>query len=218
MKKILFWTITPICVIGMFLLLLFLGTMSVVTIKCYDGDNYLFKEISIIKSMYDTYVFPQEIVGYEFLGWEDGSKEGFNLSKLGNMERVAKYATNTDMPTISIKTQDKQEINSKEEYTPSTISVTNCEENFIFSDVSAGVRWRGNSTLQAPKKPYRIKFDSKRNILGLNNGSKFKSWVLLADWYDLSYSRNYINFYIGSKLNIYCSDFKHVEQIGRAHV
>jgi spore coat protein CotH len=51
------------------------------------------------------------------------------------------------------------------------------------------IKGRGNSTWGMPKKPYRLKFDSKAKVLGLASA---KNWVLLANYSDKTLMRNYI--------------------------
>lgn len=115
------------------------------------------------------------------------------------------------LPKIYVATENEQKITSKEDYVSCTVSVNNCDEQYVLEEQEAQIRGRGNSTWHLAKKPYRIKFGSKQNLLGLNNGKKFKNWVLLAEAFDFSMSRNYINFYIGSFLNVYCSDCTFVD-------
>ena len=63
------------------------------------------------------------------------------------------------------------------------------------NEASAGIKVRGNSSayygdvsqILANKVPYRIKFDKKTNMLGLNNGAECKSWVLLKSDWELSW-------------------------------
>ena len=45
------------------------------------------------------------------------------------------------------------------------------------------IKGRGNSTWGLPKKPYKIKLDSKTNLFSMG---KNKHWVLLANYYDSS--------------------------------
>lgn len=120
----------------------------------------------------------------------------------------------TGFPEIRINTLNNAAILSKETYVPSSVTVGNCDSKYLMNQVSAGVRLRGNGTLEADKKPYRIKFDSKQNLLGLNDGAKMKSWVLLADYYDASMLRNATAFYLGNSLfnysDNYCSSYQHV--------
>lgn len=116
-----------------------------------------------------------------------------------------------EMPIISINTENNAEILDKENYVTSQVSITNCLDEFKKDNAEAGVRLRGNSTLRAPKKAYRIKFNKREGMLGLNNNAKCKSWVLLADYYDPSLLRNYAMFTFAKNLNIYSSDCQHVE-------
>ncbi len=117
------------------------------------------------------------------------------------------------LPRIDVNTSGVG-INSTENYTSAKISLSGCDEEFAFSDITAGIRLRGNSTAGAAKKPYRIKFDKKQNILGLNDGKKFKSWVLLADYFDSTMLRTYTTFSMADILNegkYFSSDFTPVE-------
>lgn len=82
-------------------------------------------------------------------------------------------------------------IASRKKYTSCVVDVFNCDEKLEINEASAGIKVRGNSSayygdvsqILANKVPYRIKFDKKTNMLGLNNGAECKSWVLLkSDW------------------------------------
>lgn len=118
------------------------------------------------------------------------------------------------LPEIKVTTADGAQINSKETYTTASITVSNCEDKYALNEVLAGIRLRGNGTLGAEKKPYRIKFDKKQGMLGLNDDAKAKSWVLLAEFYDYSMMRNGLAFSIGDAImngrGYYSSDFTHV--------
>ena len=52
------------------------------------------------------------------------------------------------------------------------------------------VKVRGNWTTSYEKKSFRIKFDDKQKMLGLNNGKAFKNWVLLSCYKDASMLRD----------------------------
>lgn len=54
-----------------------------------------------------------------------------------------------------------------------------------------GVRLRGNTTQEYPKKPFAIKLTSKASVLGM---PEHKRWVLLANWLDHSMIRNTVAF------------------------
>ncbi len=94
------------------------------------------------------------------------------------------------LPRVDIVTNNGAEINSRETYTSGKISISDSlESKNNINQATAGIRLRGNSTFSAPKKPYRIKFDSKQSIFGL---AKAKSWVLLAEWFDCSNMHNFV--------------------------
>ena len=87
-----------------------------------------------------------------------------------------------------------------------------CDDpSFNASNIQAQIRVRGNYTSNYTKKPFRLKFNSKTNLFGLNNGKKFKKWCLLADVKDSSMMRNLFTFTVGKKLlnsyNLYSSDY-----------
>ncbi len=126
--------------------------------------------------------------------------------------------TQTDIPVISVNTGGK-EVLSKEDYVNCTVNVYNVLQSNALTDATGGIRLRGNAScfygnkakIRANPVPYRLKFDSKVNILGLNNGAKFKSWVLLTNLdTEKDVIKTDIAFRIGRMLmkpdNVYCSD------------
>ena len=119
---------------------------------------------------------------YESLGVDAAAKEQFEKT----------VDAKTQLPIINITTKNNSElILSKEVYTDCVVDVFGAGEKYELNEVSAGIKVRGNSSAYYgdPEKikkntvPYRIKFDKKQNMLGLNDGAKCKSWVLLkTDW------------------------------------
>ncbi len=132
----------------------------------------------------------------------------------------------TVMPAIHINTADgkndwatrynrNSKIMGQIDYVDATVSTLSCEEEYALKHVDAEVKVRGNYTLDYEKKPIRIKFKEKTNLLGLNDGEEYKNWVLLADWKDLSMMNNTVAFYLGNTIlgsdGFYCTDFRNVE-------
>ena len=118
------------------------------------------------------------------------------------------------MPRLDIYTDDGHDVTSKDVYKHGTATLSNCHEKFAFEDVGVNIRARGNSTFGAPKKPFRLKFDKKQEMLGLNGGKAYKSWVLMADYYDGSMLRTFGTFKFAKALmesKYYSSDCTHVE-------
>jgi hypothetical protein len=72
--------------------------------------------------------------------------------------------------------------------------------NFTKTSYADSIRGRGNSTWAVDaKKPYRIKFDQKQSMFGLQ---KNKSWALLANYYDATFALNAVGFELGKRLGL----------------
>ena len=94
---------------------------------------------------------------------------------------------------------------TKLEYTDANISVIGSDiydAKDIYYAV-AGIKLRGNSTMGYAKKPFRIKFDKKQNVLGFG---KAKSWVLLADYLDPSALRNQVAYKLADRVNKFTAE------------
>ena len=61
------------------------------------------------------------------------------------------------------------------------------------------IRGRGNSTWDADKKPYKVKFYKGQNLFGMG---KNKHWILLANRYDNSLIRNRMTYWLGEQLGM----------------
>ena len=106
--------------------------------------------------------------------------------------------THTGLPVVVLNTPGNVDITSKEEYLEnSLISVLQNGAADEFSDFT-NVKGRGNSTWNAAKKPYAVKFDKKKSLLGLPDD---KSWVLLANYYDPTFVRNDLVFFMGHEVS-----------------
>lgn len=105
----------------------------------------------------------------------------------------------TNLPTLYITTDGGQLVTDTENYKKGRIivksSVPSEELNMITE-----IRGRGNSTWGMPKKPYRIKLDSKTQLLNLP--AKAKNWVLLANYADKTLIRNALAFKISEMVEL----------------
>lgn len=91
------------------------------------------------------------------------------------------------IPQVNIYTDDGCEITERYEYVGATVSITGVGEYESLAPAAAKIRGRGHSTWKFEKKPYRIKFDEKTRVLGME---KSRDWVLLANYSDKSLIRN----------------------------
>lgn len=103
-----------------------------------------------------------------------------------------------DMPIISIVTDSS--ISSKENYVSASVSVYTENGVSELEDTAISIRLRGNSTLNAPKKSYKMKFIAKQNLLDIGDGAA-KSWNLVANYYDTSMLRNMTAYEMGNMLD-----------------
>ncbi len=102
-------------------------------------------------------------------------------------------------------------------YEDCTITLTDADEKVVLDKVEAEVKVRGNWTTSYDKKPLRIKFKEKQNLLGLNEGENFKNWVLLAEYKDASMLRNKTALTVAGEIlgedGLYASDVELVEVV-----
>ena len=101
--------------------------------------------------------------------------------------------------TLYVTTDDGEDITSRDEYKACHIAL-NAKGSFTSYSASAGIRGRGNSSyLWYDKKPMRLRFDDKHKVLGL---SKARSWVLLANYRDVTDMMNTFVFEAGEWLGL----------------
>ena len=111
-----------------------------------------------------------------------------------------KYITFADeIPVMSINTAGGVSVNgtSDNDYVNATISITGSKQNNI-SNWAVTIRGRGNSTWGMPKKPYRIRGNSRNNLF---DRERVRNWALLANYADKSLMRNYIAHLLGRSLS-----------------
>lgn len=82
--------------------------------------------------------------------------------------------------------------------TTDRFSVYNADGTPNVEDVLCGIRLRGNSTQKFPKKPFAIKLESKKSVLGM---PAHKRWVLLANWMDRTMLRNAVALDIAHRVD-----------------
>ena len=120
-----------------------------------------------------------------------------------------------EMPTVYVKCKNNAPVISEDTYVECKVSIE-CECGELeFSNIDAGIRTRGNSSLPKDpinnQTPYRIKFNEKRSVLGLNSGAECKNWVLLKP----EQLTGAITFFMGQMIlsedGYYCSDSQLVE-------
>lgn len=159
---------------------------GVAEVKCSRGFRYV------------RYVGPSnsyaQIVDIGFYG-NPGKGDDSNLWQI------------TNLPTISINTVDGQLPFDKETYISSTFILISEDGSNVLEQSKTGIRERGNASREFPKKPYKIKFDKKQNIL--DAPAKAKKWTLINNYGDKTLMRNMLAFEIAEKMEMeyvpYCT-------------
>ena len=106
----------------------------------------------------------------------------------------------TGLPQLFVSTPNNVEITSKETWiNNANMSLSYAENNEWNFSASMSIRGRGNTTWGAAKKPYAIKLDSKQGIMGMPS---HKRWVLIANYFDNSFLKNHMAFYLSEKFGM----------------
>ena len=116
------------------------------------------------------------------------SEDGSGVIPEDPPEEYTGYLFQTELPTFKITATSP--ISSKYDYVPADYEMVSSSGEYDFT-VSGEIRLRGNYSLTMAKKPYRIKFDSKNEVVGM---PKSKSWYLLNEATDFSLMRNYLGY------------------------
>lgn len=126
--------------------------------------------------------------------------EGFDLAK-----------TPAQIDIVTADGTDITGTQGNQPYKTCTVSVTGGRDGENFSEAGAQIRVRGNNTASYDKKSFRLKFDVKINLLGLNGGAQYKNWVLLACYKDVSFLRDAVTFEMAKQMwkdsGLYVSDY-----------
>ncbi|MBN3489888.1 CotH kinase family protein [Acholeplasma equirhinis] len=110
------------------------------------------------------------------------------------------YNVASTLPKVFINLKNNKNINdvTREDYVDSSITISNTEDEFLLTAVSAEFKGRGNGSWvdSGPKKGYRIKFFDKQSLFG---EPKSKHWVILAsaNFNDVSLAKTKTAFDIG---------------------
>lgn len=155
-----------------------IGTISYADVSCSRGFRYV------------RYVGPNDarcnIAEIEFYGHE-GEGDDSHLYQL------------TNLPTVSIHTENNVEPFDKETEIPSQLTIISDDGTKLLSEAGS-TRERGNFSRTFPKRPYRIKFDAKQNVL--DAPAKAKKWTLINNYGDKTLMRNLLAFHLSRLLEM----------------
>lgn len=161
----------------------------------------MFHEYGVISQI--TYLDVNVSRGFRYVRYVGPNNSGCNIGELefygypGEGDDSHFYQL-TNLPTVVISTEGAEEPYDKEHNLNCFISVISEDGKRLVCDTGK-VRLRGNSSLHFPKKPYRIKFDSKHRPLA-DSPAKDKKWTLVANYDDKTLMRNLLAFRLSQYL------------------
>lgn len=106
------------------------------------------------------------------------------------------------LPVMYIEIDGREELVQKETRLRASMKLQGNDEfsdSSVLYDGEMEIKGRGNSTWLTNKKPYKIKLDSKSDLLGMG---KNKHWVLLSNPYDKSLSRNKLIYDLAADMGL----------------
>ena len=153
--------------------------MNYATVDCSRGFRYVRYRKSDMKGSY-------KIDSLAFYG-DAGKGNDSHLTQL------------TNLPTVTIHTLNNEEPYDKEHEIDCFISIISDNGQTLLAD-SAQIRLRGNASLGFPKKPYRIKFAHKHQVLGAPANAK--KWTLINNYGDKTLMRNQLAFELSRRFGM----------------
>lgn len=153
--------------------------MNYAEVNCSRGFRYVRYRKSDKKGEY-------KIAALEFRG-NPGAGEDSHLMQL------------TNLPTVVIHTKDDENPYDKEHEILCLVTIISDNGASVLTD-TATIRERGNASRTFPKKPYRIKFANKHNVLG--SKANAKKWTLLNNYGDKTLMRNQLAFELSRRLGM----------------
>ncbi|MBR4520790.1 MAG: CotH kinase family protein [Paludibacteraceae bacterium] len=136
-------------------------------------------------------------LGFRYVRYIGPNDARCNISELefyghkGEGDSTALYRP-TNLPCVVIHTENNREPYDKVNYIESIVTIIGADGS-ILQD-TAGLRLRGNASINFPKKPYRLKFNTKHKVL--DSPAKAKNWTLINNYGDKTLMRNIVAFHV----------------------
>ena len=155
-----------------------------------------YADVNVSKGFrYVRYVGPNSarcnIAELEFYGYESEGDD-------------SQYYQLTNLPTVVINT--KNNIDPYDKVNEIASSFTIIYANGSKVQIETGTtRLRGNASISFPKKPYRIKLDTKKHMFkdsDMKSPAKAKKWTLINNYGDKSLMRNLISFEVSRRMKM----------------
>lgn len=143
--------------------------------------------------------------GFRYVRYVGPSNARCNIAELefygnkgaGDDSRFYRFS---NLPTVIVHTLNNEIPHDKETQIVSQLTVLGDDGHEVILTGPGTIRERGNGSREFPKRPYRIKFDSKTRVLG--SPAKAKKWTLIPNYSDKTLMRNILAFEISKRLDM----------------
>lgn len=119
-----------------------------------------------------------------------------NVSLLISLDNSQFVPAQTYLPVLRINTDGGAAIGA-DNYVTGSLQVQDPQHAANNYTGTLNIKGHGNTTWAMPKKPYRLKLDSKAPLLGMPSS---KNWILLANYDDKTLLRNALAFELANRL------------------
>ncbi len=155
-----------------------------------------YADVNISKGFrYVRYVGPNEarcnIAELEFYGYESEGDD-------------SQFYQLTNLPTVVINTKDNVDPYDKVNEITSSFTIIYANGKMVQEETGT-TRLRGNASMSFPKKPYRIKLDSKKHMFknsDIKSPAKSRKWTLINNYGDKSLMRNLVSFEVSRRMKM----------------
>ena len=155
-----------------------------------------YADVNVSKGFrYVRYVGPNaarcNIAELEFYGYESEGDE-------------SKFYQLTNLPTVVINTQNHIDPYDKIHELTSSYTIIYANGTKVQEETGT-TRLRGNASISFPKKPYRIKLDTKKHMFkdsDMKSPAKAKKWTLINNYGDKSLMRNLVSFEVSRRMRM----------------
>ena len=106
----------------------------------------------------------------------------------------------TGLPTVSVQTKHDEWIVSEVSWISATMTIANAATaSWNCAPVAMEIRGRGNSTWGGYKRPYALRLSAEQSLCGMPAHCR---WVLIANYYDNSFIKNELAYYLSRQLGM----------------
>ena len=108
------------------------------------------------------------------------------------IDSIREIKIRSNIPTLYLTTDSLlDEVKEKDLYLSASLAYYPTDGLTDSLAVAVNIKGRGNTTWEMPKKPYRLKFDKKQSLAGMERA---KNYVLIANYLDNTLMKNAVAF------------------------